>query len=105
GGLFGAGIALRRKLALPASQLVHLAQRVLDLRSALAGVERGLRALVLILLGIELQIEQARQIAARGIDRDAPAPGPESDVDLPERRLRAQQMLQSLLLLGHGEAP
>src|SRR6185437_402837 len=102
GRLFGVGVALRGKLALPARQLIQLAQRVLDLRAALAGVERGLHGLVLILLGVELQVEQARQIAPRRVDRAAAAPGTESDLDLPERRLRAQQVLEGLLLLGDG---
>ncbi len=94
------------ELALPACELIQLAQRVLDLRAVLAGIEGRLGALVLILLGVELEIEQARQVAPRGIDGSAAtAAGAEGHLDLAERGLRAQQMLQCLLLFGNGDAP
>ena len=66
----------------------------------------GLLRLVLVLLGVELEIEQAGEIAARAAAATAAATaGAERHLDLAERRLGAQQMLQRLLLVGDGVLP
>ncbi len=98
--------ALRAKLALPARQLVQLPQGRLDIRRMLGVGEGRLRALVLVLLRIELQVEQARQIPARRVDAcGAAATARKRNFDLAEGRLRAQQVLKCLLLIGDRGTP
>src|SRR5260370_1146089 len=76
------------KLFLAARRLVELLQLVVDVRRARARRGRGgLLRLVLILLGVELEIEQAREIAARSPAAAATTAGAERDFDLPEGRL------------------
>ncbi len=94
------------ELALPARQLVEFFQRLIDCSRLLAGRCRSLGALVGILLHVQLEVEQARQVATGGIDRTrAAAAAPKSNLDLPERSFRAQQVLQSLLLIEHRRVP
>ena len=62
---------------LAARELIELLQRFVYFFLLLArGAARGLRCLVLIFFGIELQIEQARKIAPRASSRSA-SPLPE----------------------------
>ena len=60
------------QIFLAARQLVEFLQRFVDFFLLLAGgAARGLRRLVLILFGVELEIEQAREVAPRSAARPA----------------------------------
>ena len=67
---------------------------------------RGLRGLILILLRIELEIEEACQVAARPCPAAASAStAAKGNLDLPEGRFGPQQILQRLLLARHRVLP
>ncbi len=69
-------------------------------------VARALLGLVLILLGIELEIEERGQIARRAASTAASAAlRSKRNLNLPEGGFGAQQELQSLLLVGNGVLP
>ena len=70
-------------------------------------VAAALLGLVLILLGIELEIEERGQIARRAASTAASttAARSERNLNLPEGGFGAQQVLQSLLLVGNGVLP
>ena len=96
------------EILLALGQFVELLQRVVDfLRLLFLGSRRGLLRLVLIFLGIELEIEERRQIARRAASTAASATAllSERNLNLPEGGFRAQQELQSLLLVGDGVLP
>ena len=106
GGL-GAVALLLGEVFLALGQFVELLQRVVDfLRPLFGGGRRRLAGLVLILLGIELEIEEARQIARRSASAASATAGcSERNLNLPEGGFGAQQELQSLLLVGDGVLP
>jgi hypothetical protein len=109
-GSLGAIALLLGQILLALGQLVELFQRVVDFLSLLlgGGRRRGLPGLVLVLFGIEFQIEQGSQIARRAASASSaatPAAGSKRNLDLPEGGLGAQQGLQSLLLIGQGVLP
>src|SRR5580658_1071805 len=104
GGLGTIALLLGQILLAP-GQFVELFQRVGDLLRFLFGGSRGgLAGLVLILLGVQFQIEEARQVARRTASA-APAAPAKRNLDLPEGRFGAQQKLQCLLLVGDGVGP
>ena len=95
------------QLFLAARELIQFLQRFVDFFLLLAGrAARRLRCLVLILFGVELQIEQAREVAPSAAARSASAARTaEGHLNLAERGLGAQQILKRLLFAGHGFAP
>ena len=90
------------------SQFIEFLQRLVDFLRFLFG-RRGRARLrvILILLGIEFQIEKAGQIARRTAATPAAstAAGTKRNLNLPESSLRAQQELQSLLLVRNRVLP
>ena len=68
-------LLLLRQFLLPARQLLQLLQRLVDFLLALLGGTGLLAGLVLVLLGIQLQVEQVLQIAA-GVPPPPPPPPP-----------------------------
>ena len=98
---------LLRQLLLAARQLVELLQRFVDFLLLLAGGSAGgLLRLVLILLGVELEIEQAGEIAPGSAARPAAsALAAKRHLNLAEGGLGPQQMLERFLLAGHGLLP
>ena len=95
-----APIRLLRELLLPARELLQLLDRFVD--CSVRRVERRRRlGLVLVLLEIHLELVELAQVAARE-PRRAAAALLERHLDVRERGLRAQQMLQRLLLGRHG---
>ena len=87
---------------LPLRELFQLLHRVVDL--PLLGIRRLLplpRALVLILFGIELEVEKALHIAGRPTAASATAASAlaaKSHLDIAERRFGVQEILQRFLL-------
>ena len=98
-------LALLRELLLAASQLFQLLHRVVDGLLLLIAGGRLLR-FVLVLLGIELQVEQVRQIAA-GIRSAASATAAlaAGHLNVAERRHGAREVLQRLVLGLQGIRP
>ncbi len=85
---------------------VQLGKRIVDLFSLLLSRRAGLRGLVLILLGVHLEIEEAGQVAAGAASTpSASALLTEGDLNLAEGRLRPQQSLERLLLVGQSVLP
>src|SRR5439155_332967 len=103
-GLLWVLALLLGQLLLPFRQLLQLLQCFVDgllLRIAAAALLRLFGALILILLGIEFQIEKALQIAggpAAATTSSTASALSERHLNVAERRLRAQQVLQRLLL-------
>src|SRR5579872_1996020 len=92
-------LALLRELLLAASQLFQLLHRVIDLLLLFIGARRLLR-FVLVLLGIQLQVEKVRQIAA-GILSAASATAATlaaGYLNVAERRHGARKVLKRLVL-------
>src|SRR5262249_57424110 len=86
------------QLLLAPRQLLELLQRFVDLLLPLLSGSLLLAALVLVLLGIELEVEQVVEIATGPATAATAAAASERDLNLPERGLGAQQVLQRLLL-------
>src|SRR6266850_516074 len=91
---------------LAARQLIELLKRFVDVLIALAGRTGGLRRFVLIFFRVELEIKQAREIAPRAASRPAaPAAAAKRYLNLAERGLGAQQVLEGFLFVGKGILP
>ena len=95
------------QLFLPLRQRVQLRQRVIHLLRFLLLRRTRLRRLVLVLLRIQFQIKQTRQVTPRA---STPTPAaatllPKRHLNLPERRLSPQQRLQRFLLIRHRIPP
>src|SRR6185503_15167184 len=97
-----AAVRAIRELLLPASQLLQLGDELvlLLLRRILVEAD-GRLGLVLVLLEIHLELEELAQVAA-GCPAAAAAALLEGDLDVRERSLGAQQMLQRVLLARNG---
>ena len=79
------------KLFLALRQLIELLQRFVNFLLLLAGrAPRSLRRLVLILLGVEFQIEQAREIASRA----TPLPNTEPAIQIAMMRTGASAVTE-----------
>ena len=101
-------LLLLRQLLLPSRQRIELLQRIIHLLRLLLRSRSRLRRLVLVLLRIQLQVEQARQIATCAAAATSTTAAPllsKRHLNLPERSLRPQQILQRLLLSRHRIAP
>ena len=104
GGLGTVALLLSEILFTP-GEFVEFLQRVVNfLRSLFGSRRRRLPGFILIFLGIEFEIEEARQIARRAATT-ASAASSKCDLNLPEGGFRAQQELQSLLLVRNGVLP
>src|SRR5262249_45314181 len=88
------------KLFLAPCQLLELLQNLVDIFLLLFGRASALRSrLILVLFGIEFEIEQAGQVAATtAATTTASALLAEGNLNLAERRFGAQQVLQCFLL-------
>ena len=91
GSLFPIG-----QFLLTLGQLSELLHRFVDLLLLLIG-GRLLASLVLILFAVEFEIGQVRQVAAGGTAPPCPLRAP-GHLNIAERRLGSQHVLQSLLL-------
>ncbi len=89
---------LVRQVFLPLGERIEFFERIFDILLVLLGGRSGLRGLVLVLLRVQFQIEEAGEIAA-GAAATAAATAllAKCDFDLPEGRLSAQQRLQRFL--------
>ena len=97
---------LLRQILLALGQFIQLFQRVGDfLRLLLGGAAADFCGLVLILLGIEFQIEKRSQIARRAAPAASAPLRSKRNLNLPEGSFRAQQRLQRLLLVRNGFLP
>jgi hypothetical protein len=84
-------IALLRQFLLAPGEFVELLERVTDVLRALIRGRSGLVCFVLIFLRVELEIEQAREIAASAAPSTAAtACRAKRDLDLPEGSFGAQ---------------
>src|SRR6185437_8717264 len=95
------------QILLAARQFVQLFQGVVNGLRFLLLARRRLLRLVLVLLGVEFEIEQAGQVAcgAAATTTSSSSARAKRDLDLPERRLGLQQRTQRLLLVRHRRRP
>src|SRR5277367_1530434 len=93
-------LLLLRQLLLPLGQSIQLLQRLVYLLRLLLCSRARLRRLILVLLGVEFQVKQARKIASRTTATTTAAPSTltERHLNLPERSLRSQQRLLRQLI-------
>jgi hypothetical protein len=84
------------ELLLAARELLELLQRLINfLLTLVAGLTAAFGALVLVLFGIELEIEEAFEVAGATLGTAAPAASAvaERDLDITARGFRAQEVL------------
>ena len=101
-GCLGAVALLRGEIRLALGEFIELLQRIGHLLGFLLfGGSSGLAGLILILLGIEFEIEKRGEIArSAAATTPSAAAASERNLNLPERGFGAQQVLQGLLLVG-----
>ena len=107
GGVLAVALLLRN-IFLALRKFIEFLQRIVDLlRLLLGGRCRPRLRLILILLGIEFQVEQAGEIAGRTTTSAAASSTlrSERNLNLPERRFCAQQILQSFLFARNRVLP
>ena len=106
--LFEVLLALRLaggQLLLTAGEFFELFEGFIHLALAFARFGRRLCGFVLVFLGVELEVEEAFEIAALTTGATAATTLAEGDLDLTEGALGAQQVLQGALLRRQRVAP
>ena len=98
-----------RQFLLPPGELLQFLQRLVDGALPLVCGLRHPAALVLVLLGVQLQVEQPFEVARGAITATpaatAPAAAAKCHLDVAESSFRAQQVLQRFLLRRQSVLP